>query len=465
MRKNILYILLSLLLYSNAVSQNAYISFNFYKNGPDSIFCNNGSESIKFNSDSSNFYYAEIYTEKPQFVEIIFNAKYNKYFNLYLFPGDSLSFDLYSANFIKLNFNKNSKSYVYNLLLSDIQNLITTYSISKYQNQLNTLEKPGLIAFLDGAFEALNNTVNYYVQEYKIDDSYFLNTINSQIEYSIASLKLYPLFNPYSIEEQWQFLNNLKVDNEEYLIFKNYREYIESYMLTDYVLERENYLIKYDAEDDLAHYKVMFELLDKLITNQKIKNSFCTEYISKNLKYIFLITGIDEIITLYESICTDNKEKYKMKSYLAELRERNLTADNKLLRYEFEDLKGTKIYLDKYKGKYVYLDFWAPWCTPCVEEIPYLKKLVEEYKNKDIVFVSICVWDKKENWLKYLNSNSNLTLEQLYGGPNKDLTNPLNIFGIPHFMLLDRDGKIVSANFLRPSDENINRKLDDILKK
>lgn len=461
--KKISFLLFSLLIYSSAISQNANISFRFSKNGPDSVFCNLGDGSIKFKSDSNKFYYAEINTEKPQFVEIIFNAKYNKYFNLYLFPGDSLSFDLYNANFIKLNFNKNSKSYFYNLLLSDIQNLTTTYSISK--NQLNTLEIPGLNAFVDGADKALNSTFNHYVQEYKIDDSYFLNTINNQIQYLINSLKLYPLFSPFTVEEQLQFFNTLKVDNEEYLIFKNYREYVESYILTDYALRNEDYMKEYDMDDELAYYKVMLELSDKLIANQKIKNNICSDFISKNLKYIFLIPGIDEIITLYESICTDSKEKDKMKSYLAELRERNLTADNKLLRYEFEDLKGNKINLDKYKGKYVYLDFWAPWCTPCVEEIPHLKKLIEEYKNKDIIFVSVCVWDKKENWLNFFINNSNTNGEQLYGGSNKDLTNPLNIFGIPHFILLDKSGKIVSANFLRPSDENINDKLDDILKK
>lgn len=461
--KKILYLIFSLLIYSNAVSQNAFISFSFSKNGPDSITCNTGNESIKFNSDSNIFYYAGINVEKPKFVEIIFNAKYNKYFNLFLFPGDSLCFDLYNAYFIKLYFNKDSKSYGYNLLLSEIQNLTKTFLDSK--NQLSTLEKPGLNAFVEGASKALKNTVSYYVQEYKIDNSYFLNAINNQVEYSINSLKLYPVFSPFSIEEQFQFFDSLKIYNEEYLIFKNYREYIESYVQTDYVLNNEEYLEKFDTNDELSYNRFILELIDKLIENQKIKNYLYSHHISEMLKYFFMNPGIDDLILFYESICTENTEKNKIRSKLSELRERHLTADNKLLRYEFEDLKGNKIYLEKYKGKYVYLDFWAPWCFPCVEEIPHLKKLVEEYKNKDIIFVSVCVWDKKENWLNYLKTKSNFNWEQLYAGTDKDLTNPLNIFGIPHFMLLDREGKIVSAKFISPSDETINDKLDEILKK
>ena len=34
------------------------------------------------------------------------------------------------------------------------------------------------------------------------------------------------------------------------------------------------------------------------------------------------------------------------------------------------------------KGKVLYIDVWATWCGPCIKEFPYLKKLIEDYKDK-----------------------------------------------------------------------------------
>ena len=55
------------------------------------------------------------------------------------------------------------------------------------------------------------------------------------------------------------------------------------------------------------------------------------------------------------------------------------------LNYE-NDAGGTSSLKD-FKGNYVYIDVWATWCRPCIAQIPYLKKLEEEYKNKNITFV------------------------------------------------------------------------------
>ena len=45
--------------------------------------------------------------------------------------------------------------------------------------------------------------------------------------------------------------------------------------------------------------------------------------------------------------------------------------------------------LEDLRGKYVYIDVWATWCGPCRGEIPYLQKVEEKYKGKNIEFVSI----------------------------------------------------------------------------
>src|SRR5690606_4121574 len=43
---------------------------------------------------------------------------------------------------------------------------------------------------------------------------------------------------------------------------------------------------------------------------------------------------------------------------------------------------------DFFKGKFIYIDFWATWCKPCIKEIPDLVKLEKEYHDKNIEFIS-----------------------------------------------------------------------------
>lgn len=51
---------------------------------------------------------------------------------------------------------------------------------------------------------------------------------------------------------------------------------------------------------------------------------------------------------------------------------------------DYENYKGGTSSLSDFKGNYVYIDIWATWCKPCIAQIPYLKILEEEYKDKNI---------------------------------------------------------------------------------
>lgn len=57
--------------------------------------------------------------------------------------------------------------------------------------------------------------------------------------------------------------------------------------------------------------------------------------------------------------------------------------------FELENLEGRKIELSELKGKVVILNFWGTGCAPCKVEIPQLNKLVDEYKDKNVVFLAI----------------------------------------------------------------------------
>lgn len=103
---------------------------------------------------------------------------------------------------------------------------------------------------------------------------------------------------------------------------------------------------------------------------------------------------------------------------------------------------GSQAKLSDYvgKGKYVLVDFWASWCAPCKQEVPYLKFLHSNYK--DLIVLGINVWDKMPDFKKTV-TNEGMTWAQLYASDNQDATNTYNIESIPAIILFAPDGTIV----------------------
>src|SRR3990172_2077633 len=55
------------------------------------------------------------------------------------------------------------------------------------------------------------------------------------------------------------------------------------------------------------------------------------------------------------------------------------------------NLDGRKISLQDYRGKVIFLHFWATWCKPCIEEFPTIERIHKEYKNKGLAILAISI--------------------------------------------------------------------------
>lgn len=107
----------------------------------------------------------------------------------------------------------------------------------------------------------------------------------------------------------------------------------------------------------------------------------------------------------------------------------------------------------KYKGKVVYIDFWASWCTPCRAEMPNAAVLKKNLKGKDIVFLYFGYNDNEKAWLK---AREQLSVEGGHYLLNKTMMKEADglfgINGIPHYAIIDKNGGIVSKRADRPGD-------------
>ena len=112
------------------------------------------------------------------------------------------------------------------------------------------------------------------------------------------------------------------------------------------------------------------------------------------------------------------------------------------------------------------VDVWATWCGPCRKEIPYLIKLEEEMRGKDVVFIGVSVDEKKDHqaWLDVLDKEG-LEGIQLFASGWSQIVKDYKIKGIPRFMVFDRQGKVVTIDSPRPSDPRLKALLDAELEK
>ncbi len=107
----------------------------------------------------------------------------------------------------------------------------------------------------------------------------------------------------------------------------------------------------------------------------------------------------------------------------------------------------------KYKGKLIYVDFWASWCIPCRSEMPKAAILKEKLKWQPIVFLYFGYNDKEVAWLKArkqldIQGEHYLLNEKMI----KEVDEIFGINGIPHYAIIDKNGNIINKRADRPGE-------------
>ncbi|MBX7173826.1 MAG: TlpA family protein disulfide reductase [Pyrinomonadaceae bacterium] len=126
------------------------------------------------------------------------------------------------------------------------------------------------------------------------------------------------------------------------------------------------------------------------------------------------------------------------------------------------DLKGNPINLASLKGKVIYLDLWATWCGPCLQEMPFLEKLKEKYKdNNNIAFVSLSIDDDTAGWKTNVDKRKAEGFQWLIS--RNKLIN-YDIVGIPRTIIIDRSFKIANLNAPVPSSKDTEKIIEELLK-
>lgn len=129
---------------------------------------------------------------------------------------------------------------------------------------------------------------------------------------------------------------------------------------------------------------------------------------------------------------------------LKEKNEQLIKSIENFYQFDLKDTLGGKLNLKKLKGKYLLIDFWASWCTPCVENIPKMKIIEEKYSSKIFQIVAVSLDENEASWKKAI---------QRFAPPGIHLTTPYafnsmialfyKVRSLPHYLLIDKDGIVI----------------------
>ncbi len=221
--------------------------------------------------------------------------------------------------------------------------------------------------------------------------------------------------------------------------------------------------LNYELSDSLDVVKRLYFIQDNL-------NGTLKEYLISNTLYTAISKSIPISNNLYSNFITTCKDKNFSNLLRNKLDDKKLMSlpsktETILLSVDGKTTTDFKNLLNSYKGKYIYIDFWASWCAPCRVEMPFSNNLRNVLKNKDIVFIYLST---DENIISWKNASKDENIDPvnsflILNSFNSPLISKYKIQTIPRYILFDTQGQLLNIDAPRPSDpkllEIINSKL------
>lgn len=175
-----------------------------------------------------------------------------------------------------------------------------------------------------------------------------------------------------------------------------------------------------------------------------LKNHFGTLYLNS-----------PEKLSAYIGDVNDKNYRFILEDKLGEL-DFASKFKNKIIDKEGKELTLTDIVADS-KGKVVYIDFWASWCSPCRKEFSYYRELKQILKDAPVDFLFVSIDRSKESWQKAYQQEKidSIRNNYLFVNPGAEVLKKLNLDAIPRYYLFDKSGKLVTNDAPRPSDPEL----------
>ena len=138
------------------------------------------------------------------------------------------------------------------------------------------------------------------------------------------------------------------------------------------------------------------------------------------------------ILIIFISLITPACREQNMKDEKTEP-----TSRTEIEKVRLTNLNEDVVDLNNYRTKTVFINFWATWCKPCIEEMPTIKNAMNSFKSKNIEFLFAS--DETRDEIQGFEASHNYNLNYLIAGNMEEL----NIMGLPTTFIFNKNGELV----------------------
>jgi thiol-disulfide isomerase/thioredoxin len=364
-----------------------------------------------------------------------------EYSNIFLKPGMSLHIDLDANQFDETIHYQGSGAKENNLLAAEM--LDNEKVQAKYNpKKIAKLSENDFLKIADSIYQSKLDKLNK--SEVKDKDFVQWQTKKYLIEKNMLTLN-YPRYKKYFTQKPYQPsdqypspLQGLDINDPQLIKIPGFLGLVELSIPAETPEEalKDDYMLA-----------LMQTAEKKLKSNPELKEIIIARVAEFGINRT---KHLEEFYQIFSRNVKDENTKQKIEKIYNNLKE--LQPGKPSPDFTAYDINGKEYHLSDFKGKNVYIDLWATWCAPCRMEIPYLEKLKKEYKDKNIEFVSIDVFDDKNKWENMVKSGKISGVQLIIPDRNSKFLELYNVRGIPRFIFIDKEGNIIDNNVSRPSN-------------
>ncbi|MFA9391614.1 MAG: redoxin domain-containing protein [Prolixibacteraceae bacterium] len=249
------------------------------------------------------------------------------------------------------------------------------------------------------------------------------------------------------------FESNLITGSKTQDIFQIYQNELVTFSKSENAL-KQRFSQAQMTQDEEEMGNVRFEYQTMIENIQLYSKNFISEYSTTPVAaYVYLMNffqeaeleELDSMLVVFEPL--------KKSDFVVAIQER---ADALRLSgkgsaapdFSLMDPDGKEIALSSLRGKYVLIDFWASWCQPCMMEMPNVIASYAAYKDKGFEIFGVSLDRDREAWVSTIKAKNMTWLHgwDMEGDEPGAVANLYGVTGIPHTVLLDKEGNIIEKN-------------------
>ena len=215
------------------------------------------------------------------------------------------------------------------------------------------------------------------------------------------------------------------------------------------------------ANPSIARTMVVKRVVDSMIPNDTLKARVLGRFLLQSLKTNGP-ASIQGVMAYYRGLPHADPMMQRLRHYLDQWQ--NIAPSRQAPGFTYPVYKGDALSLSALRGSYVYIDAWATWCRPCIQQLPYLDTLRSTYDRDEVRFVSISLDKTKAQWQDFLQKRAPGGIQLLANqkGFNSGFAKDYVIHAIPRYILINPEGHIVDPTAPPPAG-NIQLTLDSLL--